>query len=84
MATAEEHAMKLNFRGFVLTILISSFGFVAALFWRDAIKELILRFVPESEGLTFYFAAAIIATIISIIVIYILARLMREEEPKKK
>jgi len=84
MATAEEHAMKLNFRGFIITLLISSFGFVAALFWRDAIRELIIKLVPESEGFTFYLIAAIIATIIAVIVIYILSRFMKEDEPKKK
>ena len=84
MKTVEEHAMRLDFRNVLIALIISSFGFVAALFWRDAIKELILKFVPESEGLAFYFVAAIISTIIAVIVIYVLARFIREDETKKK
>ncbi|MBN2043309.1 MAG: hypothetical protein JW754_05910 [Candidatus Aenigmarchaeota archaeon] len=84
MKTLEEQAMKLDIKGVILTLIISSFGFVAALFWRDAIRELILKFVPESQGITFYFAAAIIATVIAVIVIYILSRFLKEEETTKK
>lgn len=74
MAAIEEKAKTLDIKGVILTLIISSFGFVAALFWRDAIKDMIAEIVPEGEGLTYSFAAAIIVTIIAVVAIYIVSR----------
>lgn len=73
MADIEEHAKALNIKAVMVSLIISSFGFVAALFWRDAIKELIDKLVPEGQGLLYSFGAAIIVTIIAIIAIYFTA-----------
>ena len=77
MATDEEiqkHAMELNIKGVILSLVISAFGFVAALFWRDAIQALINEIVPQGQGLTYQFAAAIIVTVIAVLSIYILSK----------
>lgn len=88
MAKFEEHAKALNIKAVAGTAIISSFGFIIALFWRDAIKELIAKVVPEGEGMAYSFAAAIIVTIIAVIAIYAVSRWMnisiREHAKKLK
>lgn len=70
MAKIEEQAKALNFKAVIVSLIVSSFGFVAALFWRDAVKELIAEFVPEGEGVIYSFGVAILVTIIAVLVIY--------------
>ena len=88
MAAIEEKAKTLDIKGTMITLIVSAFGFVAALFWRDAIKELIADVVPEGEGLAYSFGAAIFVTIIAIIAIYFVSRWMnisiREHAKKLK
>jgi len=74
----EDKAQSLDIKGVVLGLIISSFSFVMALFWKDAIKETIDSFVPEGEGLTYMYIAAIIVTIISVIAIYVASWYMKK------
>ncbi len=86
MAKFEEHAKELNIKAVTGTAIISSFGFIIALFWRDAIKELIVKVVPAGEGMAYSFVAAIIVTIIAVIAIYVVSRWMNisiKEHAKK-
>ncbi len=80
MASMEEHAKRLDFWGVMVALIISSFGFVSALFWRDAINSLIQNIVPEGEGLTYHLAAALIVTAIAVTAIFVLSRFTREDE----
>ncbi len=73
MAGIEEQAKSLNIKAVIVSLIVSSFGFVAALFWRDAIKELIAKLVPEGQGIAYSFGAAIAVTIIAVIAIYFVA-----------
>lgn len=66
----EDKAKELDIKGVMLGLVISSFSFVMALFWKDAIRETIDKFVPEGEGLIYMYIAAIIVTAISVIAIY--------------
>ncbi len=77
MATIEERAQELDFKGVMLALIISALGFVAALFWRDAIQEAIDRLVPPGEGLAYSFGVAIVVTAIAVIVIYLANRYMK-------
>jgi ATP/ADP translocase len=73
----EDKAKSLDLKGVMLGLIISSFSFVMALFWRDAIKETIVKFVPEGEGLTYMYIAAIIVTAISVTAIYVASWYMK-------
>lgn len=73
MADIEEHAKSLNVKAVMVSLIISSFGFVAALFWRDAIKELIDSLVPEGQGVIYSFGVAIAVTIIAVVAIFFVA-----------
>ena len=75
--SVEEKAKALDIKGVVLALIISSFGFVMALFWRDAIKGLIDEFVPPGEGLTYQFIVAILVTVVCIVAIYIVSKYMQ-------
>ena len=76
MAAMEDKAKALDIKGAVASLIISAFGFVAALFWRDAIREAIDEFVPAGEGMLYSFGIAVLVTIIAVIVIYILSKYM--------
>lgn len=74
MASIEEQAKSLDIKSVIVSLIISAFGFVAALFWRDAIKALIEEVVPQGQGITAQFTAAIIVTIIAVVAIYIVSK----------
>lgn len=74
MAGIEEHAKQLNIKAAMSTLIISAFGFVAALFWRDAIRDLLDIIIPHGEGLSNSLTAAVLVSVIAIIVIYILSK----------
>ncbi len=63
-----------KFRATLLTLVASAFGFVAALFWNDAIRAGIETLLPPAQSLSYKFTAAIFATAISVIVIYLLSK----------
>ncbi|RLI97333.1 MAG: hypothetical protein DRO99_03165 [Candidatus Aenigmatarchaeota archaeon] len=87
MVSVEEHASKLDFRGVLTALIISSFAFVMALSWRDVIRSLIETVVPQGEGLTYQFIAASAITIISVIAIFLVSKYMTirtEEKVTKK
>lgn len=84
MASMEEHAQKLEFRAVLVSLIISSFAFVAALFWRDAIKALIDELVPEGQGIIYSLGVALIATVIAVIAIFIISKILLKEEGEKK
>ena len=75
MTGVEEHAESFNLAGAVGALIISAFGFVAALFWRDAIQALINEFVPEGQGIIYSFIAAIIVTIIAVLAIFVIKKM---------
>jgi len=72
----EEHAKELNIKAVTGTAIMSAFAFILALFWRDAIKELIAEFVPEGEGMIYSFIVAIIVTIMAVVAIFLISKWM--------
>lgn len=79
----DEQAKSLDIRGVIISLIVSAFGFVAALFWRDAIKAFIAEVVPEGEGLIFQFYAAIFVTIIAVVAIFLVTKYISKLELKK-
>ena len=77
MAKFEEHAAKLDVKSIVVTMILSALGFLTALAWRDAIRDTIDLFVPTGEGLTFTYFAAILVTIIAVVVTFVLVKLQK-------
>lgn len=73
----EDQAKSLDFKGVVVSLIVSAFAFVAALFWRDAISAFIEEIVPEGQGIIYQFGIAIFVTMIAVIAIYIVSRYLK-------
>jgi len=74
MAAFEEHAARMDIKGIVITMVLSALGFLVALQWRDAIKGTIDLFIPAGEGLIYTYTAAIMVTLIAVVVTFVLIR----------
>jgi uncharacterized BrkB/YihY/UPF0761 family membrane protein len=61
------------------TLITSAFGFVAALFWRDAIKALLDQTFGVNPGQGFWLiqmGIAVVVTIMAVIVIFLVSKTM--------
>jgi hypothetical protein len=74
MPTFEEQVKKLDFRGVIITAIITALAFVVGLFWRDAIAETIDLLAPRGEGLLYSYITAIVATVFVVVMAYILMK----------
>ncbi len=74
MASLEEQAKEFEIKAVMISLIVSAFGFVAALFWRDAIGAFIDEVIPEGQGLGYQFIAASIVTVMAVIVIFVLTK----------
>jgi ABC-type multidrug transport system fused ATPase/permease subunit len=50
MADFRENVDKLNVRGIILSAMMTAFGLVVALSWKDAINALVARIIPSGSG----------------------------------
>ncbi|MBI2579828.1 MAG: hypothetical protein HYW27_02915 [Candidatus Aenigmarchaeota archaeon] len=74
MGELEDSIRKMDFRAVVFTAIITALSFVVGLFWRDAISETINAVIPEGEGLFYRYFAAMVATVIVVIIAFFLIR----------
>lgn len=58
----------------IATLMTTAFGLIAALAWNEAIKAIILLYIPKGDGVTGLLVYAIIITIIAVIATIIIAR----------
>lgn len=64
-----------------LTVLMTTaLGVVAALFWQDAIKDMIHAFIPPSDAWQYEILAATIVTFFAVVALYLLSRIGKEKE----
>lgn len=68
-----------DLRKHMATLIVSAFGFVAALSWNNAIQTFLALVIPAGREVFYNFANAIIVTIIAAIAILIVSHL----KPKK-
>ncbi|MFH1328077.1 MAG: DUF5654 family protein [Candidatus Bathyarchaeota archaeon] len=74
MASIEKLAQERNFHGLIVASMVTALAFVAGLFWRDAIQQLITEIIPEGEGLLYSFIVAFLVTIIVAVIIIFLVK----------
>ena len=79
MAKFEEHAAKMDIKGIVVTMILSAFGFLVALQWRDAISATIDKLIPPGEGLLYSYLVAIVVTAIAVVVTFILVKIQQAD-----
>ena len=75
----EQELKKLNVKTIIITTILSAFGFLVALSWRDAIQKTIDVLLPKGEGLFYNYLAALVVTIIAIIATYILIEIQKRD-----
>lgn len=73
----QESAKRLDIKTIVITMILSALGFLVALAWRDAIQQTIDLLVPKGEGLSYTYIAAMMVTIIAVVVTIILIKLQK-------
>jgi uncharacterized protein YacL len=66
MSDFKEHIEKLNIRGIIMSSVMTAFGLVVALSWKDAINELVSSIIPNSgnNSLLGMFITALAVTIL--------------------
>ena len=84
MSDVIEAAKKLDVKGIIISSIITSLGLIIALFWNDAIRSAIETIIKPGDKLSMKFYAAIIVTIISAFVIYIIYKLDELSRKHKK
>ena len=65
---------KVTISGIVKTSIVTAFTIAAALIWKDVITGFIENIVPAGEALVYKFIAAVFATIIIVIAIFIILK----------
>lgn len=70
-----------EFRKEVKTLVITSFGFVTALAWNDAITSLIQKYIPTQSEWYFMLLKAIVITLIAVLVT--LSLIKKENAPQE-
>ena len=73
----DEAAPEFKVKDTIVATITAALGFVTAFVWRDAIQETINQLVPAGEGLTYTYLAAILVTIIAMVVVYVLYRIQK-------
>lgn len=74
---AEE--FRREFKKQLITLVTAAFGFVAALFWQNAIKDMIAAFVPQANTWQYEIVAAVIVTLIAVAAIFLLSRYAKSD-----
>ncbi|AUB54618.1 MULTISPECIES: DUF5654 family protein [Methanobacterium] len=76
--------MKNQVKGQVLqtiaTLITTAFGLIAALAWNEAIKAIILQFLPKGSDLTGLLIYAVLITIIAVVATILIGRAIAQPE----
>ncbi len=70
----DENIKKADFKGAFTTAMLTAMAFVAGLFWNDAIRSAIETVIPPSDKLGAKFIAAVIVTVMVVIIGYIMIK----------
>jgi len=72
-------AFKAETKRRTMTLITSAFGFVAALFWRDAIQSFLEQTIKVTPGEGLWIVQVVVASIVTVfavIVMFILSRML--------
>lgn len=64
----------------IATLITTAFGLIAALAWNEAIKAIILQFLPKGSDLTGLLIYAVLITIIAIVATIIIGRAIAQPD----
>ena len=82
MSDFRENVEKLNVRGIVMASIMTAFGLVVALSWKDAINALVARIIPSGDGnsLLSLFITASAVTVLVVVLASVAMRINRRLE----
>jgi biopolymer transport protein ExbB/TolQ len=82
MSDFRENVEKLNVRGIVMASIMTAFGLVVALSWKDAINALVARIIPSGSGdsLLSLFITASAVTLLVVVLASVALRINRRLE----
>ena len=82
MSDFSENVEKLNVRGIVMASIMTAFGLVVALSWKDAINALVARIIPSGNGdsLLSLFITASAVTLLVVVLASVALRINRRLE----
>lgn len=58
----------------ISTLMTTAFGLIAALAWNEAIKAIILLYLPKGDGITGLLVYAVLITIIAVVATILIGR----------
>nr|WP_319372939.1 DUF5654 family protein [uncultured Methanobacterium sp.] len=64
----------------IATLITTAFGLIAALAWNEAIKAIILQFLPKGSDLWGLLIYAVVITIIAVVATIIIGRAIAQPE----
>ena len=76
MADFRENVDKLNVRGIILSAMMTAFGLVVALSWKDAINALVARIIPSGSANSLL-GQFITATAVTLLVVVLATTVLR-------
>ncbi len=71
--------LKQKFKSSTATLIISAFGFVAALSWNDAIKSAIDTMLPQEKTVFFKFVSAVVITAFAVAATFLISKMLKEK-----
>ncbi|OIR10230.1 MAG: hypothetical protein BEU05_01605 [Marine Group III euryarchaeote CG-Bathy2] len=80
----EENAKKLNVRAIILSSVMTAFGLVIALAWKDAINATVAYVMPNNDESTLYgvYVAAVSVTLLVTVLAWVVMRANRQIEER--
>ncbi len=82
--TFEEDVERMNLKHIIIGSIVTALGFLVALSWRDTVQELINMLVPKGEGLIYKFVAALIVTVVAVLLAYIIINLGKSQTRSRR
>jgi hypothetical protein len=64
----------------IATLITTAFGLIAALAWNEAIKAIILQFLPKGSDLTGLLIYAVLITIIAVVATILIGRAIAQPD----
>ena len=82
MSDFRENVEKLSVRGIVMASIMTAFGLVVALSWKDAINALVARIIPsgDANSLLSLFITASAVTLLVVVLASVVLRINRRLE----
>ncbi len=84
MVLSKRQELREDFRKQLVILVTGAFAFTAALFWNNAIKNTISRFIPTADTWYWEIFIAVLVTAVAVVATYLVTRLTMSPREGKK